>query len=186
MKITLFVIALLCSHSLMSKEYQESDNTYFNQYVENQKFEDQNKDIEIANLTKTIAFMQRDYEAKINNLQIELTKLQTRLLDKALNEEKIQTALKERFDIESAALKKELAYKTKLNFELQRQLEKINLNEDTKNLIKMNTDLAANLRKTESALAFYEASNKSQNIVNQNVKPLKDKSLRKPASTEDK
>lgn len=115
------------------------------------------KDMKIANLNKLLDQQQRLYEEKITYLEDELKKSKDRLIEKSINTDKMQALTEKRFNEESTYLKKELVAKTKTLMEYQRQLEKIKPSEDMKNLIKVNTELALELRKSTDQLAFIQA-----------------------------
>ena len=76
--------------------------------------------------------------------------------DEELNQEKIEEAMIEKYSAEAVLLKRELAYKTKSLLEYQRQIEKMKPSEDLKNMIKLNTELASELRKSEDHIAYIE------------------------------
>jgi hypothetical protein len=79
-----------------------------------------------------------------------------------------------RFAEESSYFKKELVAKTKTLMEYQRQLEKIKPSEDMKELIKVNTQMAVELRNSADSLAI------AQIQINNGAKT--ESSGRKPAS----
>lgn len=114
------------------------------------------KDAKIVYLGKMLDQQQKLYEEKINYLEYELKKSKERLVEKSINQDKIQDSMLTRFNEESNYLKKELVAKTKTLLEYQRQLEKIKPSEDMKNLIKVNTELALELRKSTDQLALIQ------------------------------
>lgn len=117
---------------------------------------DNEKDMKIANLNKLIDQQQRMYEEKISYLEDELKKSKERLVEKSINYDKMQAISEKRFNEESNYLKRELVAKTKTLMEYQRQLEKVKPSDEIKNLIKVNTELALELRKTTDQLAFIQ------------------------------
>lgn len=114
------------------------------------------KEAKIAYLTKMLEQQQKLYEQKVSYLEYELKKSKERLVEKSLNNEKTQEYLENKFAEESAYLKRELVARTKTVMEYQRQLEKIKPSEDMKNLIKVNTELAIEVRKSTDQLALIQ------------------------------
>jgi hypothetical protein len=110
---------------------------------------------------KKIASKEQQYVDKITFLETELAKYKDRLVEKSLYLEKTQDGLKVKYEQEIALLKREVIYKTKSLLEAQRQIEKINPSEDMKNLIRMNNEMAAQLRKTEDQMAISQLKNDS-------------------------
>lgn len=152
--------------NIMAKEIPQYDETYINKINNDYKslnFEQENK---IVGLEQNYTQMQKSYDDKINFLVNELEKTKARLVEKSLNEEKIQASIKEKYEVEINYLKKELISKTRTVLEYQRQIEKINPTEDTKHLIQINTDLAAELRKTEGQLAVIELEYRKDHPTN--------------------
>lgn len=111
------------------------------------------QEMKIAYLSRVMSIQQKSYEEKIAFLETELRKTKDRLIEKSLNQEKIQDAMKLEFDKELFAMRKELAHKTKALLDYQRQVEKMNPSEDMKNMIKINTQLASELRRSEDKIA---------------------------------
>lgn len=120
------------------------------------------KDAKIAYLTKLMEQQQKLYENKISYLEFELKKSKERLVEKSINHEKTQDYLETKFAEESAYLKRELVAKTKTMLEYQRQLEKIKPSEDFKNLIKVNTELAIEVRKSADQLALIQLKHEEE------------------------
>jgi hypothetical protein len=114
------------------------------------------KDMKIMTLNKLLDQQQRLYEEKVTYLEDELKKSKERLIDKSINHDKMQATMEKRFSEELTYLKKELVAKTKSMMEYQRQLEKIRPSEEIKNLIKINTDLAIEVRRTSDQLALIQ------------------------------
>ncbi len=137
------------------------------------------KDLKIVNLNKMIEQQQRMYEDKISYLEDELQKSKDRLVEKSINHDKAQDFLEKRFTEETGFLKKELVAKTKSMMEFQRQVEKIKPSEDMKNLIKVNTELALELRKSTDDAAF--AKLKGENFA-KSIEKLPATGGRMPAS----
>jgi hypothetical protein len=181
MKKLLAVSILMMTTKTFALDVPMFDDTFINQYKETVAQEAELNQGEVDKLSRLVAFQQRSYEEKINYLEIELNKTKTRLIDKSLNEEKLQTALKDQFENEINFLKKELAAKTRTALEYQRQIEKMNPTEDMKKMIQLNTELASDLRKAEGHLAAIELENKHyKGTLAQKAEPVK--SGRKPAS----
>jgi hypothetical protein len=187
-KIASLTLLMTISNLVFAVEMTPFDEPYFNQLKERDYAEVSEKNIEVLNLAKTVAYQQRSYEEKINYLEIELEKTKNRLIEKSLNEEKIQSSLKLKYEEEIVYLKKELAAKSRSALEFQRQVEKINPTEDTKKLIILNNELAADLRKSEGHLAALELEfKKSMPEQNRNIKVLNEPTFnRMPASVESK
>lgn len=114
------------------------------------------KDMKIATLNKLLDQQQHAYEEKVAYLEFELKKSKDRLIEKSINTDKMTAVLEKRFNEESTYLKKELVAKTKTLMEYQRQLEKIKPSEDMKNLIKINTELALENRRSTDQLALIQ------------------------------
>lgn len=112
------------------------------------------KDVQIASLNKLIDQQQKAYEDKVTYLEYELKKSKERLIEKSINADKMTAVLERRFSEESTYLKKELIAKTKTLMEYQRQLEKMKPSEDMKNLIRINTELALENRRSGDQLAL--------------------------------
>lgn len=122
------------------------------------------KDVKIAALNKLLDQQQRAYEDKVSYLEEELKKSKERLIEKSINTDKMTAILEKRFSEESTFLKKELVAKTKTLMEYQRQLEKIKPSEDMKNLIKINTELAMENRRSGDQLALIQLKG-SENLA---------------------
>lgn len=114
------------------------------------------KDVKIATLNKLLDQQQRAYEDKVSYLEDELKKSKERLIEKSIITDKMAATIEKRFNEESAFLKRELVAKTKTLMEYQRQLEKIKPSEDLKNLIKINTELALENRRSTDQLALIQ------------------------------
>ncbi len=139
------------------------------------------KDLKIINLNKTLEQQQRMYEEKITYLEDELQKSKDRLVEKSINHDKAQEFLEKRFAEETGYLKKELVAKTKSMMEFQRQAEKIKPSDDMKNLIKINTELALELRKSTDDAAFTKL--KGENFA-KSIEKLPSSGGRMPASVD--
>jgi hypothetical protein len=122
----------------------------------NEAVAENEKDMKIATLNKLLDQQQRLYEEKISYLENELKKSKERLVEKSINHDKMQAFQEKNFYEEAAFLKKELVAKTKTLMEYQRQLEKIKPNEEVKNLIKVNTELALEVRRSTDQLALVQ------------------------------
>jgi hypothetical protein len=146
-----------------------SPNTTASKEVENEK------DMKISYLNKLLEQQQKMYEDKIVYLEDELKKSKERLIDKSINQEKMQAYMQARFNEESSYFKRELVAKTKTLMEYQRQLEKIKPSEDMKELIKVNTQMALELRRSADQLAMAQ-------IQLNNVAKVETAGGRKPAS----
>jgi hypothetical protein len=183
MKQVICIVLILTSTQIA---WGKDINVYSDDYIKNLQSDYKekaiNSEMEITNLSKTVAFLQRNYEEKINYLEIELAKTKSRLIEKSLNEEKIQASLKEKYEQEFYVIKKELASKTRTTLEMQRQIEKMNPTEDQKKLILINNELAAELRKSEGQLAVMQLELKKGNNFNNKITPFADTNARRPAS----
>jgi predicted helicase len=140
---------------------------------------DNEKDMKIATLNKLLDQQQRLYDEKISYLEDELKKSKERLVEKSINHDKMQTFQERTFNEESTYLKKELVAKTKTLMEYQRQLEKMKPSDEVKNLIKINTDLALEVRRSTDQLALIQL--KGDTLAS---KPLETQKGRMPASVE--
>lgn len=161
MKAPLLVLSLtmLISAPLKAYEYMWAAEGVEKTYVMDKAVvnnDDYQKEAKIAYLTKLLEQQQKLYESKISYLEFELKKSKERLVEKSINSEKTQDFLETKFAEESAFLKRELVAKTKTMLEYQRQLEKIKPSEDFKNLIKVNTELAIEVRKNADQLALMQ------------------------------
>lgn len=142
MKALLFFIIASLSSSLIAYEIKPIQN--------------ENQDIKITYLTKLLDQQQKSYDVKITFLETELRKTKDRLIEKSMNQEKFENAMIEKYSAEAVFLKRELAYKTKSLLEYQRQIEKMKPAEDLKNMIKLNTALSSELRKSEDQIAIMQ------------------------------
>lgn len=142
--------------TLMAKDLAPFEDAFMKKINDEYKETAFNEEMKVTYLTKLLEHQQKAYEDKITFLETELRKTKDRLIEKSMNQEKIEEAMKEKYGAEVVALKKELAYTTKTMLEYQRQIEKNKPSEDIKKLIKINTDLAAELRKSEDQIAFIQ------------------------------
>jgi hypothetical protein len=158
MKALILISAVFSSHFsiLLAKEINPFEDRYIVKLNEEYKEAAFNQEMKVSYLTRLLEHQQKSYDDKITYLENELHKTKERLIEKSLNQEKIEDAMKEKFNAETVALKRELAYKTKSVLEYQRQIEKMKPSEDLKNIIKLNTDLAAELRKSEDQIAIFQ------------------------------
>ncbi|MGZ3787404.1 MAG: hypothetical protein ACXVLQ_02710 [Bacteriovorax sp.] len=140
----------------MAKDIRPYDDNYIKTVNEDYKEISFNEEMKVSYLTKLLEHQQKAYDDKISFIETELRKTKDRLIEKSMNQEKIEEAMKEKYSAEAVALKKELAYKTKTLLEYQRQLEKMKPSEDMKKLIKLNTELASELRRSEDQIAFIQ------------------------------
>jgi hypothetical protein len=144
MKASLFTFIITCS--LFA---QNSNSKEFNFY----------EDLPHYSQDQKLVSKEKQYQDKIHYLEIELGKYKERLVEKSLNLEKTQEGLRTKYEQEIAFLKREVVYKTKSLFEAQRQLEKINPSEDMKNLVRLNTEMAAQIRGTQDQMAISQLKN---------------------------
>lgn len=184
-KLVLSIILTLSFSKAWAHMVPQFDDSYMVRQNNDYKAVAYDEEVKMAGLEKNFAHMQKSYEDKINFLETELEKTKSRLVEKSINEEKIQLAIKEHYEEEVNFLKKELISKTRTVLEYQRQIEKINPSEDTKHLIQINTDLAAELRKSEGQLAVIELEYKKMQPNTLLPKTGRNKE-RMPASVEDK
>lgn len=150
------VIAASNFSTLMAKDLSPYEDTYIKNMNEDYKEASFNQEMKVSYLTKLLEHQQKSYEDKITYLETELRKTKDRLIEKSINQEKIEDAMKDKYAAEVMALKKELAYKTKSLLEYQRQVEKMKPSEDLKNVIKLNTEMASQLRRSEDQLAIFQ------------------------------
>lgn len=158
MKLFLSVTILFAStfSTLMAKDIAPYEDNYIKKINDDYKETAFNEEMKVTYLTKLLEHQQKSYEDKITFLETELRKTKDRLIEKSMNQEKIEEAMKDKYSAESVMLKKELAYTTKTLLEYQRQIEKIKPSEDLKKMIKLNTELASELRKSEDQLAYIQ------------------------------
>ncbi|AUN97598.1 hypothetical protein DOM21_13430 [Bacteriovorax stolpii] len=192
MKANLLILTLLtvATVSVQAKEvlYTEGGKASYAAYpVSDYKFPNQQvavtdneKDMKIANLNKLLDQQQRLYEEKITYLEDELKKSKDRLIEKSINTDKMTALTEKRYSEETAYLKKELVAKTRTVMEYQRQLEKMKPADDMKNLIKVNTELALELRKSNDQLAIIQL--KGNEAIAQKVEEKTVTGGRMPAS----
>ena len=146
--------------------------------------EQSEKDMKIANLNKLLEQQQHSYDEKISYLQDELKKSKERLIEKSINTEKLQANVDKRYNEETSYLKKELVAKTKTLMEYQRQLEKVKLSDEMKNIIKANTELAVELRRSNDQLAIVQLQ--ASEAIAGKAAPAQTTGGRMPASVEGK
>ncbi len=183
MKAALIIPALFLSSFsiLMAKDLSPFEEDYITKLNEEYKEANSNQEMKVNYLTKLLEHQRISYEEKISFIEGELLKTKERLVEKSMNQEKIEESMKEKYNAENILLKKELAYKTKSLLEYQRQIEKMKPSEDLKNIIKLNTELAAELRKSEDQMAFIQL--KQVEEMRANRLPT---NARLPASVKDK
>jgi hypothetical protein len=156
MKVLIYsLITVSLSRALMAKEINLYDE-YMAPASEIIADANYSQDMKVTYLTKLLEQQQKSYDNKITFLETELRKTKDRLIEKSINQEKIEEAMQEKYSAEAISLKRELAYKTKSLLEHQRQIEKMKPTEDLKNMIKLNTELASELRRSEDQIAFMQ------------------------------
>lgn len=148
------------------------------------------KDEIISKLTNTLAYQQRSYEEKINYLEIELNKTKQKLLEKSLNQDKLEAFYENKLKEEKTKAKTEVANIQRSLYEAQRQIEKMEPSEDLKKLVVLNTELSADLRKTEGHMAIIQLENRkltdTTSTKNIKIKAVSDReNARMPASIKD-
>lgn len=158
MKAMLIVSGIILSNFsiLLAKDLSPYEDTFINNLNDKNQEANFNQEMKLSYVTKLMERQQKSYDEKITFLEAELRKTKDQLLEKSLNQEKLESTLKTKYGMETLALKKELAYKVKSILDYQRQIEKMNPSEDLKNVIKMNTDMASELRKSEDRLAIFQ------------------------------
>ena len=134
----------------------ESEPTYVTTEYNQAATENMNNDMKVAYLTRLIEHQQKEYDNKVAYLETELRKTKDRLIEKSINQDKLEEAFEEKYGKEVVVLKRELAYKTKTMLEYQRQIEKMKPDEDLKKMIKLNTEMASELRRSEDQIAFMQ------------------------------
>jgi hypothetical protein len=142
--------------TLMAKDVSPFEDAYIKKINEEYKEKAFTEQVKVTYLTKLLEHQQKSYDDKIAFLETELRKTKDRLIEKSMNQEKIEETIKDKYGSELLLLKKDLAYTTKTMLEYQRQIEKMKPNEDLKKIIKLNTELASELRKSEDQLAFFQ------------------------------
>ena len=173
------LMTLSISRNLMAKQLNLADGEFNNSMTDLISETNYNQDMKVTYLTKMLELQQKSYDDRIAFLENELGKTKERLIEKSLNQEKIEEAMIVKYSAEAIFYKRELAYKTKSLLEYQRQIEKMKPTDDLKNMIKLNTELASDLRKSEDQIAFIQLKH---------VESIQGKgsSSRLPASVKDK
>jgi hypothetical protein len=166
------------STSLIAKEIIPFDDAYSIPAIDLIAEKNCTQDTKIIYLMKLLEQQGKLYENKISFMETELNKAKERLIQKSMNQELIEKAMQEKYAIETIQLKKDLAYTTKSLLLFQRQMEKMKPSEDLKNIIKLNTELASQLRKSEDQIA-------SMQYKNLEMKPGTLSGDRRPASSKD-
>ena len=93
MKSIFYSLSLLSiSSALYAKNIQPYDSEYLAQYQEEEKAAVLSQEMKVAYLTKILAQREKSYEEKISFLETELRKTKDRLIEKSLNQEKIEEA----------------------------------------------------------------------------------------------
>jgi hypothetical protein len=157
MKFILFsLIASTFTTAVMAREMNYLEEAYDTSKFDTISVANFNQDLKVTYLTKLLDYQQKMYDKKISFLEEELKKSHDRLIEKSMNQEKFEDAMATKYSAEAILLKKELAYKTKSLFEIQRQMEKMKPSEDLKNMIKLNSEMASELRKSEDKMAFIQ------------------------------
>lgn len=156
MKTFIATLLALTSIPLMAKDLSAFDDTYYKKVSEDNTATDYSQDMKVTYLTKLLEQQQKSYDNKISFLETELRKTKDRLIEKSMNQEKYEEEVKDKYSVEAVALKRELAYTTKSLLEYQRQIEKMKPAEDLKNMIKLNTELASELRRSEDQIAIIQ------------------------------
>jgi hypothetical protein len=158
MKLRLVIVfSLILSTQAMAREF----NTY--------------EDLAHYKNDPKVVSKEKQYEDKIAYLEAELAKYKGRLVEKSLYLEKSQEGLKTKYEQEITYLKREVIYKTKSLMEAQRQIEKMNPSEDMKSLIKVNTEMAAQIRSAQDQLAIANLKMNKPNTVNRVPASIKSK-----------
>lgn len=157
MKVPLcFILAIPLASFVMARELKPLDEREYSLKNRTLKNADYSPDTKVLYLTKLLDQQQKSYDEKISFLETELRKTKDRLIEKSMNQEKIEEAMKAKYSSETLILKRELAYKTKSLLDYQRQIEKMNPSVDLKNIIKINTELASELRRSEDKIAIMQ------------------------------
>jgi hypothetical protein len=153
---SLIASSLSISAPLMARVINPTEDGYAAPMVDLIAETNYSQDMKVTYLTKLLDQQQKSYDDKITFLETELRKTKDRLIEKSMNQEKIEEAMIEKYSAEAVFLKRELAYKTKSLLEFQRQIEKMKPTEDLKNMIKLNTELASELRRSEDQIAIMQ------------------------------
>jgi hypothetical protein len=156
MKIFIATFFIFSTLRVMARDLVPFDNSYLLKKKEEKVVEDYNLEVKNTYLSKTLLRQQIAYEGKITTLESELKKTKERLIEKSINHEAQLETLKKQYDNETLSLKRELASKTKTMLEFQRLVEKMNPSDELKKLIKLNTELASEVRSNEDRLAIIQ------------------------------
>lgn len=156
MKALIVSIITITTLPVYAKDLAPFDDTFYKEVKEYNDAAVVDKDLKVTYLTKLLDQQQKSYDEKITFLETELRKTKDRLIEKSMNQEKVEEMMKEKYSAEALHLKKELAYTTKSLLDYQRQIEKMKPNEDLKNMIKLNTELASELRRSEDQIAIIQ------------------------------
>ena len=151
-----YLVVATLSPALIAKEFFPFEEGHGTPIVDLIVETNCNQDTKSIYLTKQLEDQQKLYDSKITFIETELRKTKDQLIQKSLNQEVIEDAMKEKYGSETLFLKRELANSTKSLLQYQRQIEKMKPTEDLKNMIKLNTELASELRKTEDQIAIMQ------------------------------
>lgn len=150
------VLMMIFSLTAGARELIAFDDAYWGQVQEATKAQQHHDELKAVYLTKTLETQKKMYEEKIAFLESELRKTRDRLLEKSLMQEKMAQAMEEKYSREARMYKQSLAHTTRTLMEYQRQMEKMKPSEDLKNVIRLNTQLASELRKSEDQIAIIQ------------------------------
>lgn len=150
------IILMTFSVSAQARELIPFDATYLGLVKEEMQALESQENVKALYLTKALHQQKMMYEEKIAYLESELKKTKDRLLEKSLMQEKMNQAMEEKYSHEARVYKQSLAHTTRTLMEYQRQMEKMKPSEDLKNMIRLNTQLASELRKSEDQIAIIQ------------------------------
>ncbi len=179
MKFLTLSISIFLSLKVLAKDLKPFDDTYLKNVKDQIVVNNFSLEAKVTYLSKLIENQQKSYEDKIAYLETELRKSKDQLIEKSKINESLVETLNGKNNSEAIDLKKELASKTKSLFEYQRQIEKMKPDEDLKNMIKLNSELTSELRRSEDQIAIIHLKGYE---VMPGLHP-KGNSLRMPAST---
>lgn len=152
----LTAIIMFGTLSLIAKEINPTVDNYAAPIPNIENETNYGPEMKVIYLSKLLDHQQKSYEERVAFLEQELQKTKNRLIEKSMDQERNEEAIKTKYSTETTFLKRELAYKTKSLLEYQRQIEKMKPSEDLKNMIKLNTELASELRRTEDQVAIMQ------------------------------
>lgn len=154
MKILIPFISSFLSFYATAKDLKPFDETYLSKMKNEAIVNNFELEAKVTYLSKLFENQQKIYEDRVSYLEEELRKSKDLLSQKSQINESLVESLKDKLNTETINLKKELASKAKSLFEYQRQIEKMKPTEDLRNMIKLNSELSSELRRSEDQIAI--------------------------------